>query len=821
METFWQDVRFGLRSIAKNPGFALVVVLTLGLGLGANTTIFTLVNRMILRPLPVKDPGQLVVPAIEHAAHPFLHGISYLDYKDYRDQSADVFSDMAAYNLDFVGLSADNRPERLTVSFVTGNYFPMLGIQPALGRLILPSEGSVAGADPVVVLGYGYWKRRFNGDPGVVGKSVLVNSTTCTIVGVAPEKFTGTYALVEMEAYLPMGMHGVVDQEARGMLERRGSHGLHALGRLKPGVSIRQAEAGLQVIAKRLDDKYPDTNSKTTMHLFPELVARPDESGASDLPVTAAVFLALVGLVLLLACVNVANILLVRATTRQRELAIRAALGAGKRRLLRQFLTETLLLAALGGVVGVGLGAGAARMLSRIPLGLDIPLRFEFTLDWRVLLYAAATTLLAALIAGVLPALRAARADVNTTLREGGRGSSGGRHHHRTRNLLVGLQVALSVMLLVAAGLFTVSFQKSHAMDLGFDPHGVLNAVMDVQLRGYDEAKGRAFYRELERRLRALPGVDAVTMAFSIPMGYYSRGASIDLPGQSAGPEQPKLSTYFNVVDPNYFDVMRVPLVKGRALTEFDTEKSAPVAVVNETMAAKLWPNQDPIGKQFSIKGPNGPFLEVVGVMKDGKYRGPTEDPLAAFYAPIEQNYMATRALHVRSRLAPEVLGPMIQKELHDLDANLPIYDVRSMDQMLEGVNGFLLFKLGAWMVGAMGFLGLALAVVGVYGVVSYAANQRTHEIGVRMALGAGRSNILSMILRSGLGVVLAGVAAGLGAAFGLTRFLGSLLVGVKPFDPLTYSVVAFVLTGVALLACYIPARRATMVDPMEALRYE
>ena len=820
MEKIWQDIRFALRVLAKSPGYALVVVLTLGLGIGANTTIFTVVDRMLLRPLPVKDPGELVVPASMDPTQSFLRGLSYADYKDFRDQTRDSFQDMAGYFLEFVGMSADNRPERMTVGFVTPNYFSMLGIQPALGRLILPSEGEKPGADPVIVLGNSYWRRRFNADPNVVGKAVQINGQPFTVVGVVPQEFLGTYTLIEMDGYLPVNMLGVASDGASNLSARQ-RRNMHALARLKPGVSIKQAESTLQVVASRLDQQYPDTNSKTTMHLLPERMARPEEEGGSDIAFVSGIFLGLVGLVLLLACVNVANILLVRGTMRQKELAIRAALGAGRERLVRQLLTEIVILALLGGVAGMAIGAFAARLIEEIPLAIQLPIRLDFTLDWRVILYSIGVSLAAALLAGLLPALRTVRADLQGTLREGGRGNTGGREHHRMRNVLVGMQVALSVMLLVSAALFSESFVRSHALDLGFEPRGVMNAVLDVDFRGYDEAQGRAFYRQLLRKVRTLPGVESATLAFSIPMGYSGAGASVDLPGQADDAKAAQHFAQYNSVEPGYFQLMRIPLLKGRALAETDTAQSTRVAVINDTMANLLWPGQDPIGMQFRMKNRGGAILEVVGVVKTGKYRGIVEDPTPFFYLPLEQDYRSMRALQVRSSLPPETIGPMIVKAIRDLDANLPVYDVQSMDESLAGANGFFLFKLGAYIASALGLLGLALAVVGVYGVVSYAASQRTHEIGVRMALGAAQADILRMVLSSGLGVVLAGVGVGIAAALGFTRLLGSLLVGVKPYDPGTYAAVVLLLSTVGLLACYLPARRAMQVDPMVALRYE
>jgi len=820
MEKIWQDIRFALRLLAKSPGFALVVVLTLGLGIGANTTIFTVVDRMLLRPLPVRNPEELVVPASQDQSQYFLGPLSYADMKDFREQTGDCFQDMAGYITEFVGLSADNRPERLTVGFVTPNYFSMLGLQPAAGRMILPSEGEKPGADPVIVLGNSYWKRRFNGDPGVVGKAVQVNGQPFTIVGVVPQEFLGTYTLLEMDGYLPVNMIGVT-QDGATMLTARQRRNMHVLARLKPGVSLQKAESALQVVASRLDQQYPDTNTKTTMHLLPERLARPEEDGGSDIAFVSGIFLGLVGLVLLLACVNVANILLVRGTLRQKELAIRAAMGAGRERLVRQLLTEIVLLALLGGVAGLAIGAFAARLIAAVPLAIQLPIRMDLTLDWRVILYSVSVSLGAALLAGVLPALRTVRADLQGTLREGGRGNTGGREHHRMRTVLVGMQVALSVMLLVSAALFSESFARSHALDLGFEPHGVMNAVLDVQFRGYTEEQGRAFYRQLAQKVRTLPGVQAATLAFCVPMGYNGAGSSVDLPGQASEPKQAKHFALYNVVSPNYFQMMRIPLLKGRALADTDTAESHRVAVINETMANQLWPGQDPIGKQFRMQARGGAILEVVGETRTGKYRGVVEDPTAFFYLPEDQMYFSARTLQVKSPLPPETMGPMIVKAIRDLDPNLPVYDVQSMDESLAGANGFFLFKLGAYIAAALGLLGLTLAVVGVYGVVSYAASQRTHEIGVRMALGAAPRDILRMVLSGGLGVVLAGVAVGIAAALGFTRLLATLLVGVKPYDPAAYSAVVLLLSFVGLLACYIPARRAMRVDPMVALRYE
>lgn len=819
MGTLWQDVRQGLRVLGKTPSFTIAVALTLGLGIGANAAVFSIINALLLRPLPVADPTNLYVLSVSHQDNDRPHQVSWADYLDYRDR-AGVFSDVAAYQIDFAGLSADNRADRLAVSYVTGNFFTMLGIAPGAGRLILPDEGQKFGADPVIVLGRSYWKKRFNADPSVVGRHVQINGQPFTIVGVVPDTFYGVYALIEFDAYMPFGM--IFPEPAyRETIARRDNHDLHVIGRLGPGVSFAQAQAGVELLSRQLEQQYPDTNKTVRARLIPEHLARPEPNSADSNPFIAGVFMLLVGLVLLVACVNVVNLMMVRATVRQRELAVRAALGAGRKRLVRQLLTESLLLAAAGGLAGAAIGAWISRLLSRITLPADIPIRFDLGFDWRVFAYVAVVALGTGVIVGLIPALRASRTDLNEVLREGGRSMADGGGRQYVRSALVVGQVAVSLVLLVAAALFVRSVQRAQSVDLGFDPSHVINLSMDVSQQGYDEARGRAFYREVEARVRALPGVESMSYAYSVPFGYYNTSEYVEAETQPVPKGQRRPSAGYNMVGPEYFKTMKAPIVRGRAFTAQDDERARPVAIVNELLAQRFWPGQDPIGKRFRMEGTNTRWLEVVGVTKNGKYTFIFEDPSLYFFAPIEQQYRPLRVIHVRTAGAPEALAPAIQKEVRALNPDLPVYDVRSMEKMLEGPNGFFLLQMGALFGGALGALGLVLALVGIYGVVSYSASQRTQEIGVRMALGAQRLDILRLVVGRGLVLIAVGVAVGLAGSFGVARLLSNLLFGISSTDPVTFVGVPVLLGSMALVASYIPALRATRIDPMRALRQD
>ena len=822
MASFWQDLRYAFRAFGKSPWFASLAVVTLALGIAVNTSIFSIINGFLMRPMPVPHPEQLTVLSLQQAGDKSLQSFSYPDYLDLRDQSSS-FSDIIAYRVTLAGLTADNRGDHCIATRVTGNYFSMLGVQPALGRLILPTEGQTPGADPILVLGYSYWQKRFTGNKSVIGKQVEANGHPLTIVGVAPKEFHGTYSIVDSDLYVPLSASiGTKDEkQVENTWMQRSERSLSLMARLKPGTKLKNAQASLDVVAQRLAEQHPDTDKGIAIRAFPEQLARPEPDPDNTLPSVALAFMALAALVLLVACFNVTNVLLVRATARQREMAIRAALGAGRVRLVRQYLTESLLLALLGAGGGMLLGYWAMRFLSSIPLGTDLPLQLKFLPDVRVYFFALGAALVAGVIVGVFPALRVVRHDVSSVLHDGGRGSSGGRRRQFLRGSLVVAQVAGSLVLLIVAGLFIRSLGKAQSIYLGFESSHVLDFSLDVQQIGYQESQGRAFYRELESRLRALPGVVSVAQAFSVPMGVMSTFDSLNIERHPAQPGQQPPSVQYNMVTPGYFDTLHIPVRHGRAFTESDEEKTLAVAVVNQSMAKKFWPDEDPLGKRFSTKGPSGPFIEVVGVVQDGKYKGVIEVPQPHFYLPLSQAYIPLRTFHIRTAVPPESLSTQVQSQVRELAPSLAISEMQTLDQALQGLNGFLFFRLGAQLTGTMGLLGLILAVVGVYSVASYAAVQRTQEIGIRMAIGATPGDILKMVLRQGLGTVGIGLLAGLVAAFAGTRLLGDLFYGVAPNDPVTYAAVAALLLAVVLLACWIPARRATRVSPVIALRFE
>jgi predicted permease len=820
MGTLVQDIRIALRMLAKNPGFSMVVVLTLALGIGANTAVFSIVNSFLFNPLPVRDAGRLIVVAYHDPQLSFAHQVSNPDFQDFQAHS-DVTSDMTAFLVNFAGLSGDNRSERILVTYAKGNYFSSLGVQPALGRLFLPSEGEVPGADPIIVLGHSYWMRRFNGDPSVVGKSVNLNGRPVTVVGVVPKAFFGTFYIVESDAYVPLGMYAGSGGSPNILTDRKDRQ-LRVLAHLKPGVSIERARVSLQLAADNLAREYPeDTGLK--MDIIPEKLARPEAASASAWPLITAVFLGLVGLVLIFTCVNVTNLLLSRASIRAKEMAVRASLGAGRLRLFRQLLTESLLLSSLGAIGGAVIGVFLMSLIEKIRLpGIEGPLRMSQPFDWRMFLFVGMVAAASGLLAGVVPAFRATRIDLNDTLRESGRSLTGGATHNRLRNFLVVAQAAGSLVALIMAGLFLRSLQHAEKADLGFQPEHLMNLTIDVGDLGYDEQRGANFYRELGSRVRALPGVQSASFAYAVPLGYYSVPLNpVWNESQRGLPVSQVLAVSLNKVGPDYFSTMRIEIVRGRAIDERDQNMTPLVAVVNELFAQQLWPGQDPIGHHFRRVSAAGPDIEVVGVAKYSKYASIGEVPAPHFYVPLAQDYTPLRVLQVRSLLPPASIVHEVEAQVHALDPNLPVFEAMPMAEALEGGNGFFFLRVAATFAGALGGLNLLLAVVGLYGVISYAVNQRLHEIGVRIALGAQRQKIFGMVIGQGLRLVLTGLAIGVAISAALSRFLGSMLVDTGALDPLAFASASLLLVGVAALACYIPARRAMRVDPMVALRYE
>jgi putative ABC transport system permease protein len=821
MENFWKDLRYAFRMLLKSPGFTLVAMLALGLGIGANTAIFSVFNGMLWRPLPVKNPQQLVVVAAKSDTLDFPLNLSYPDFEDYRKLNT-VFSDLIAYAPNPVNFGAEGRPERAWVEMVSGNYFSMLGIEAVRGRTFASNEGWVPGKDPIVVLSYKYWQRRFGGSPAIIGQTVQVNRQPFTVIGVVPESYRGAYYFIEPDFYLPLTTMGLLDPTQADDLNKREAAYLRVMGRIQPGVTPAQAMAAAEPLDRRLAQEFPDSHKGMALLVLPELKARPEPGVAATFMSTAAlIFMVLVGLVLLIACANVANLILSRANGRRKEFATRTALGATRGRMIRQLLTETVLLSTFGGILGLILARWAALGLMSIHIPGDIPVKlFDLRLDWHIFGFTFLAALITGVIAGLVPSLQASRTDLADTLKAGGRSGGGSAGHHRFRNALVVAQLAVSLLLLACTGFFLRSLQNSAHVDMGFRVDHTLLLSMDVGLQGYKEEQGQQFFKQLTDRVRFLPGVRDAAIAATIPMGDQNSLVNIFPDGQPVDDKSKTETAFDDIVQPSYFRTAGTPVIQGREFTEADSASAPRVAIINETFAQRIWPGQDPLGKTFRTEK-NGPPIQVVGLTRTGKYLFLYEKPQVFVYFPIAQRYSAGGILIVHTQNDPQQLLPSVRDQIHLLDAGLPVFDVTTMDQQVQYGKALLPARLGAMFVGAFGLLGLVLASVGVYGVVSYSVSQRTQEIGIRTALGAQRSHVLGMILKQGMGMALIGSAVGVVLSFLLFRALSSMLYGVKSTDFITLGAVSVILLAVTFIASYVPALRATRVDPVVALRQQ
>jgi len=817
------DLRYAVRQYLREPGVTIVLLATMALGIGANTGVFSILNGLV-RPLAARSPEQLVVIAADTKGDEtgLRWRFSYQALQDFRNQTG-KFSDVFAYSPRLGGLAFGTKTTQFMYSAITGNYFSALGIQPAAGRLLEPGEGENEGAPREVVLGYSFWQRRFGGDPTVLGQQVRVDGRPATVIGITPQNFRGTYEGMDMEGFVPL--RSLVEEPwAHELFTSRTVRPLTVFGRLKPGVSLGEAQSEMMVLTRRLEEQYPATDKGTGARVVPEPLARPVpiRAGMDMFPFIRFSLLFLAGLVLAVACMNIANILLVRATVREREMAIRAALGSGRGRLIRQMLTESLLLAMLGAIVGMILGKWASQSFAdALPrMVSDLPVLFDTSFDWRVFTYALSAALLSGGLIGIWPAIRVSRAEPGAALHDGSRSNSSGSQRQRIRGLLVAGQVAGSLVLLVAAGLFVRSLQTAQSLDLGYAPDHVLNARMNPQWVGYDRQRTNDFYLELKRRVKAWPEVQSAGLAFSAPLGLIGSGESVYIEGRTVDPGEQAPSVGYNTVDESYFDTMKIAILRGRAFRDSDTETAPLVAIVNQTMAQRYWPNQDPIGKRFRMKSLESPPVEIVGVAHDSKNLFVVEGSLPYFYVPFTQVFSSMRVLHIRSLVDPQRLSNRLQQEVSALDPVMPV-SVQTMAAAVDGAQGFFLLRVGVIQAGGMGILGLLLAAVGVYGVMSYGATQRTREIGIRMALGATPQAVLGMILNQGVWMIVAGVVLGLMGAAAVTRVLTRFLFSVSLADPLVFFLAAALLGVVALWACYLPARRAMRVEPMVALRHE
>jgi predicted permease len=815
VDTLLQDIRYALRGFRRAPGFTTVAILSLALGISVNATIFSLVNMLFLRPLPVKDASQLVTFSSEQKGNFPMPVFSYADYHDIREQTAGALSDILAYGSGLDGLSADGRADRVMTHYVTGNYFTLLGVKPVLGRLILPSEGKLEGADPVIVLGYSYWKSRFASDPNVIGKRVLINGHPVTVVGVAPKQFHGAQAMLDVQGYLPLGMNSI-STGFSSVSENRSLRNLYLLGRLLPGVTLSQAQSRLKIVSERLSASHPQDLAGITLRVKDQLLGRIQYG--EELLSTGVFFLGMAALVLALACVNLANLLMVRAAARQKEIAMRVALGGSRGRLIRQLLTESLLLTFFGAAVGLLLSAWTCSALSTLKLQ-GVPIYLDLSFDARVLSYSLGVAALAGFMLGILPALRGSRANIAAVARDGGQRNSGGRQ--LTRSALVMAQVAASFLLLIVAAWLTRSLEKARRMDLGFDPRNVVDFSLDPHHVGYDEARGREFYRELLRRVRSLPEVESAGLAISGPMSPIPLPTQVQAEGYVQPKGQSAPTVFYDIVSGGFFETLRIPLMRGRPFSPFDGQTAPRVAIVNQAMAERFWPGQDPIGKRVRLLPDPQRSSQVVGVLRDASYLALTEPRQPYLYVPFEQNYAPVQTLRVRYHGGTEIAIAEVLKEITRLAPGLPVDSVETMRRQIDSSAGFLGLRLEAGFAAALGLLGLTLALLGLYGVVSYAAVQRTHEIGVRLTLGASPNDIRKLVLGRGLLIVGIGLPAGLLLSLAAEPILRGVVQGVSATDPLNLAAVAVLLALVTLAACYIPARRAMRADPTVALRNE
>jgi predicted permease len=820
MDTLVQDVRYAARTLRRSPGFTLVAVLTLALGIGVNTAIFSVVHNLVLKPLPVRDPQSLTVLYARYHAGAFDFGnYSHADYLDFR-QATDVFGGMTEVAPIYTGLNRSGTNELVWGEVVSGDFFGVIGVRPVLGRGFLAGEDA-PGADPVVVLSWSTWRRRFGGDPSVVGRTVTLNNRGYTVVGVAPRRFRGMYSIwLQAEFWAPTAAYAAL-APAGGVLERRGATAFRIWARLKPGVAFRQAEARVTLIGARLARDYPATNGGVAAALFREKDARPEAGAAAGTKLAAAAFTALVSLVLLIACANVANLLLARSAGRRKEMAVRAAIGAGRGRVVRQLLTESLLLGTLGGAAGLALAVWGAGLLSTLSLPTTIPLTLDVGFDGTVLAFAAAVALGTGVVFGLAPALQASRADLVGALR--GDGASAGSRSRLQRALVVA-QVTVSLVLLVCAGLFQRSLGAAQHVQLGLEPKGVALGSVDLAMAGYDTTRGLAFYRAVQQRASELPGVRLATLAAPVPLEFSSGGPIVFVEGYQAPDVGSGASEGEPVpgstVAPGYFATLGTRLLDGRDFGPGDSLGAPLVAIANEAMARRYWPGQRPIGRIVRLNGPGGAPVEVIGVAETGKYRQVAEPPSAYLFLPLAQNYAPVVTVALRTDGDPTAAIPALRRAVQSLDPRLTFFDAKTMEALVEG-RALLPFRAAASLVGAFGLLALALAMVGLYGVMSYAVTQRTREIGIRMALGAPRAKVLAGVVGDSLRLAGLGVALGVAIAFAVTRLLRGLLVGVSAQDPATFVTVSVALVVVAVLAALVPGRRATTVDPMVALRAE
>ena len=833
MDTLLKDLSFGLRSLLKRPGFTAIAVLTLALGIGANTAIFSVVNATLMRPLPVVDPDRLVFVFNGPPGSVF----SYPDYAAMRDHN-NVFDGLIAWGGITASLNSNDQTDLVTGAIVSGNFFDVIGVRAQLGRVITTDDDKTPGAHPVTVISQGLWQRRFGADPNVVGRQLLLNGNTFTVIGVLPGGFDGLQLGPIRDLYVPLMMQATMRPPRAGysgemnpdLLQVRGNRWLFSVGRLKPGVTPEQAQASLVLIAKQLEEAYPKTNRNRTASVsaFSE---SSDPDSRQQLSSVARLLMGVVGIVLLIACANVANLLLARSSARTKEIAVRLAIGATRWRIVRQLLTEGILLATLGGAAGLLLAWWATRSLSAAPPPQGaLPLTPQFSIDLRVLLFTLGLSVFAGIVFGLAPALRASRPALVPALKDEAAAFFERTKMFSLRNLLVVTQVALSVVLLIAAGLFLRSLQQARTIDPGFDAEKIVNLPLNINLLRYTRTQGREFYKQVIERVEAIPGVESASVARIAAVSGNASVRSLLIEGRDGSDNQFRSdnsaatvgdadSTSANVVGPRYFQTMGIGLIQGRDFTAQDNEDHPLVVIVNEAFVRRHFPSGDALGKRLSLGGLQGPWREIVGVVRTSKYLSLGEVPTPVTYLPLQQNHETGMTLHVRTAVDPLTVAGAIRNETQALEKNLPLGNPERMSNRVA--NSLYAARMGAMLLAVFGGLALLLASIGLYGVMSFAVSRRTRELGIRVALGARPGDVFRLVLRQGMTLVVAGLILGLAVAWMVTRLLVSFLYGVSTTDTLTFAAIPVLLTLVALLACYLPARRATKVEPLTALRYE
>jgi len=813
METLLQDLKYGVRQLLRTPGFTVTAMLTLALGIGANTAAFSVVSAVLLRPLPVAAPDQIVAVRNANSGNAMMSGFSYPNYRDLRDQNK-VFSDLIAYRFAPIAMTHEGSSQRVWCYMVSGNYFPGLGVRPALGRLLGPEDDVSPGGHPVAVVGYESWQKRFGGRTDIVGNEVIVNGRKYSIVGVGPEGFSGTEVIAAPEIWFPISMQAELEPGINTLVTRAAA-AYSVLGRIKSDVSLAQVAANVDSIGMGLASDYPEENKNMKIGLAGAGFLGGGGMLRGATVGFATLLFAIAGLVLLLACANLSNMLLARATERREETAIRLAMGASRGRLIRQLLTESMLLAIIGGVVGILPTFWPIRFSVQMKPPADFPMVLNVNWDYTVLAFGFFVTLLTGVLFGLWPALQSTSPRLAPALNAG---RAQGKSRGWTWSALIAAQVGLSLVLLTGAGLMVRALGQVRNLELGYDPEGAVEIGFDLRMQGYTTDRGREFQRQVLERVRALPGVRAAGYASLVPMDLHFQLGPMFIEGAAEDRVAEAPRALNSVVSPGYFAAMNTRLLSGRDFSDDDRADKTRVAIVNQAFAKKFWPNEDAIGKRFAIGSAAAPKVEIIGIVQDGKYNSLNISGQPFAYRPATQAYSGSTGLIVRSDVEMQTLVTAIRGQIKQLDPNLPTSGSALSDRL--GI-ALLPARIAMTVLASFAVVGLILAGIGIFGVISFLVSSRTRELGIRMALGAHKSDVLRLVIAQGMRPAILGAVLGLPAAFAMTQLMKTFLFGLSTTDPLTYGATLVLLGSVALLACYLPARRATQVDPLVALRHE